>query len=112
MGGRKTRKTTSGSRLNWGSPGTKPIASPARTSAIGYGTARRSAIGTRATAIATRTISVWMSFKPDLRQTWGESTNAKIQRRLLGYASGAAFLSPRDFMAELTPPLSAEDHVD
>ena len=37
-GGRKTRKTTSGSSSRSGSAGTKPIARPPSTSTIGYGT--------------------------------------------------------------------------
>src|SRR4051812_38745322 len=40
-GGRKTKKTTSGSSSGDGSPGTKPIRRPPSTSATGYGTPLR-----------------------------------------------------------------------
>ncbi len=87
IGGRKTRKTTSGSSSRFGPPGMKPIPRPPSTRTIGYGIEIRSASRTNTIAAATSTISVSMSF------------------------TGRAYdrLHP---MTELTPPLSAEDHVD
>ena len=57
-GGRKTKKTTSGSSSGEGRPGTRPITSPPSTSATGYGTPlRRPRPASTATANSRKTNS-------------------------------------------------------
>src|SRR5215207_6530595 len=88
-GGRKTRKTTSGSRSSSGSSGINPIASPPTTSTIGYGTEIDSASRTRIAAAPSSMITNSMS--PKATATLGSSA----------------------FVAEpLDPPLGAADHVE
>ena len=53
-GGRNTRKTISGCSTTRGMPGTKPSASPPRTSTMGYGRCTRRAIMTRTTTATSR----------------------------------------------------------
>ncbi len=87
-GGRKIRKTTSGSSSRSGSQGTRPMASPPTTSTIGYGTATTSASRT-STAAATRS-----------RSRNSMSPNA------------ACTLGSAPLVPDLTPPLGPGDHVD
>jgi hypothetical protein len=59
-GGRKIKNTTSGSSRTSGSPGNKPIKSPAMTSRIGKGNLTRSATTVRMLMIPRRVRRVWI----------------------------------------------------
>jgi hypothetical protein len=58
IGGRNTRKTTSGCKVIWGNPGKRPMPIPASTSKIGYGILILSVTSARAVTIASRIITV------------------------------------------------------
>src|SRR4051794_39044891 len=61
-GGRKTRRTRSGSSRTSGMPGTRPSASPPRTSGIGYGTLSQLATAFRPAAETnSAAMTIWRS---------------------------------------------------